>query len=65
MVNVVKSDLLEQLIDNLLVVEWDVRVAVAQVIQNVAEMSSVTVDKVAPVLIFTDIMSARKHDGKH
>ena len=65
MVNVVKSDLFIEFIYHMLVVERDVRVSIAQVIQDVAEVSSVTVDKVAPVLIFAYVMSTRKHDGKH
>ena len=65
MVNVVKSDLFIEFIYHMLVVERDVRVSIAQVIQDVAEVSSVTVDKVAPVLIFAYVVSAGKHDGKH
>ena len=63
MVDVVELHLLIQLVNHLLVVDGQISVPVSEVVQDVPEMGSVSVDEVAAILVFGDIVSSREHNG--
>ena len=65
MIYVVEADFLIQFIDNLLVVERDVCVAISQVVQDVAEMSAVPINEIAPILVFAHVVTTGEHYREH
>ena len=65
MINMIKLYLLKELINYLLIVNWNESAAIAQIIQNVPEMCAVSVDEVSAIFILKDVMASRKHSGEH
>ena len=47
-----------EFINQLLIIDWEIRVAIPQVIQNVAEMCSISINEVSPIFISADIVPA-------
>jgi len=56
--NAIKANLLIQFIHKLLVVHGQVGVSIAQIVQNVSKVRSVSVYKVATICICGDIMAS-------
>ena len=63
--DLVKLHFFVKLVQNLLVILRNVRVSIAQIIQNVPKVSSVPINEVSAIFIFCYIMPSRKHGRQH
>ena len=63
--NTVEANLFVEFIDELLIVNWHIGVSISQIVENVAEVGPISVDKVPAILVCGHIVSSRKHDGQH
>ena len=61
----VKAYFFVKFISKLKVLRRQVCVAIAQIIQYVAEMGAISVDKVSTILIFLCIVSSAEHGSEH
>lgn len=56
--NAIEANLLVELVNQLLIVYWHVSVSIAQVVQNVAEVGAIAINKIPTILISGDIVAA-------
>ena len=57
--------LLIELINQLLIIEWYVCVAITKIIKYVSEVCAVSINKVASIFILDHIVPTREHCSQH
>lgn len=63
--NVEELNLFVKLIYQLLIVKWDVSIAVSEVIQDVPKVGPVAVDEISPLLVLDYVVPPGKHCSQH